>query len=332
MPRYNLGNLRRQNLEIKINNKAYEESREYSEVRQLEFSNSHGKVQITGTFNIQGIDPHKLISLENLSVTFSNELKHSQKFKFENVSIEIYFHLTKEIEKFWEKNQKFLKNKHTILKDDAQNFLTVLCDDFLDIDLIAEVKQQEKENENMQKMKRELKIKGFIIGNKRSEEEEIKVNLDEEKENNKVIRFKFMDIMNKEEIKETSENEESKNEQEEDSKVKENKLNLQKKKNFIEIREINNNKIFGEPEQKIIFTKNKINRRINDIISKNEDNEFLNNINIKGIFPLIGENKKIILKKIPCNNELKELKENYNSDTIYNFISLFNEIIGNDNN
>ena len=105
------------NFQILIDGKDFIEQEEYKEVKKLEFISEKGVITIDGFFNLSNKNIQNLISISNLSISFSKELIESFKLKFDQPQISLIFYLLPQ-------DIDIIKNNIIILKQKYKNFDT----------------------------------------------------------------------------------------------------------------------------------------------------------------------------------------------------------------
>ena len=286
------------NFQILIDGKDFMEQEEYKEVKKLEFISEKGIITIDGFFNLANKNIQNLISISNLSITFSKELIESFKLKFDQPQISLIFYLLPQDVDIIKNNIIILKQKYTNFDTDYKTYIKFTLTEFKDINILLFLKGEEK-----------IEIKEPI----KEEKSAIKEEMMEEKEG-LINPFLFI---NKEE------------EKEENKEKEENEEILTKKNDFIKMKNMNQ---FIFPLNKNIKNKliNKYLSKNNKIVNENLLNNYSLSINSNIIFSNIKSissknNNKIEIvefKNISFNEELKDLKENYQNNVILNFVNL----------
>ena len=220
--------------------------------------------------------------------------------------------------------------KYKNFDTDYNNSISFSLSNFNNVNILSYLKKEEEEEKNGEEIKvneeEEEKEEEDNIFNpfsqkfeKKDEEkkgEEIKINEEEEeKEEEEDIFNPFLQKFEKKEEEKNEIIEKNKNEI------------IDKKINYIQSKNIDN---FNFPHDKKVNNKiiyKYMPKNIQNLKEKMSNNYFLT-INSHNIFPFLKtkENKKHILEleRIPFNEELKDLKQNYISDILLNFIVLLN--------
>ena len=289
------------NFQILIDGKDFMEQEEYKEVKKLEFISEKGIIKVDGFFNLSNKNIQNLISISNLSISFSKELIESFKLKFDQPQISLIFYLLPQDVDIIKNNINILKKKYKNFDTDYKTYVKFTLNEFKDINILLFLKGEEK-----------IEIKEPI----KEEKSTIKEEIMEEKEG---LMNPFLFINREEEKEEKEENKE--NEEKEEI--------ITKKNDYIEMKNMNK---FIFPLNKNIQNKliYKYLSKNNKIMNENLVNNYSFSINSNIIFSNIKSsssknNNKIEIvefKNIYFNEELKDLKENYQNNVILNFVNL----------
>ena len=300
----------------------YTEKGQYKEVKKIQFTSKNGITIIDGLFDLSNKDITNLIKLNFLSIYFSKELISSYKLRFDQPKISVVFYLSQDTIDIIKKNINILKQKYKNFDTDYKTRISFSLSKFSNVDVLSYLKGkgkigiiQEEEKNNVYKS--DINIISNIEEKKLKEEEEEEEEEKEEEEKEKdkgeeeeeVLMNPFISF-----IKKVEKEEEIK---------KEEKIVI-KKNEYIKIKDMN----------KLKFPSNiKINKTIYKYLPKNikKLNEKIKNnnlfsININNSFPIIEtdekNSQKIKLKNISFNEELEDLKVDYEKDIILNFINI----------
>ena len=235
------------NYQILIDGKDFMEQEEYKEVKKLEFISEKGIITIDGFFNLSNKNIQNLISISNLSITFSKELIESFKLKFDQPQISLIFYLLPQDVDIIKNNIIILKQKYKNFDTDYKTYIKFTLTEFKDINILLFLKGEEK-----------IEIKEPIKEEKSTVKEEIM----EEKEG---LMNPFLLIKREEEKEEKEENKEK----------EENEEIITKKNDYIKMENMN----------KFIFPLNKNiqNKLIYKYLSKNNkimNENLLNNYSL----------------------------------------------------
>ena len=286
------------NFQILIDGKDFMEQEEYKEVKKLEFISEKGIIKVDGFFNLSNKNIQNLISISNLSISFSKELIESFKLKFDQPQISLIFYLLPQDVDIIKNNINILKKKYKNFDTDYKTYIKFMLTEFKDINILLFLKGEEK-----------IEIKESI----KEEKGTIKEEMMEEKEG---LKNPFLFINPEEE--------------QEENKEKEKKEEIITKKNdYIKMKNMNK---FIFPLNKNVQNKliYKYLSKNNKIMNENLSNNYSLSINSNIIFSNIKSsssknNNKIDIvefKNIFFNEELKDLKESYQNNVILNFVNL----------
>ena len=286
------------NFQILIDGKDFMEQEEYKEVKKLEFISEKGIIKVDGFFNLSNKNIQNLISISNLSISFSKELIESFKLKFDQPQISLIFYLLPQDVDIIKNNINILKKKYNNFDTDYKTYIKFTLTEFKDINILLFLKGEEK-----------IEIKESI----KEEKGTIKEEMMEEKEG---LKNPFL-FINPEE------------EQEENKEKEEKEEIITKKNDYIKMKNMNK---FIFPLNKNVQNKliYKYLSKNNKIMNENLSNNYSLSINSNIIFSNIKSsssknNNKIDIvefKNIFFNEELKDLKESYQNNVILNFVNL----------
>jgi hypothetical protein len=286
------------NFQILIDGKDFMEQEEYKEVKKLEFISEKGIIKVDGFFNLSNKNIQNLISISNLSISFSKELIESFKLKFDQPQISLIFYLLPQDVDIIKNNINILKKKYKNFDTDYKTYVKFTLNEFKDINILLFLKGEEK-----------IEIKEPI----KEEKGTIKEEMIEETEG---LKNPFL-FINPEE------------EQEENKEKEEKEEIITKKNDYIKMKNMNK---FIFPLNKNVQNKliYKYLSKNNKIMNENLPNNYSLSINSNIIFSNIKSsssknNNKIDIvefKNIFYNEELKDLKESYQNNVILNFANL----------
>ena len=326
------------NYNILLDGLNYTETGEYREVKKIQFTSKNGIIIIDGLFDLSNKDITNLIKLNFLSIYFSKELISSYKLRFDQPKISVVFYLSQDTIDIIKKNINILKQKYKNFDTDYKTRISFSLSKFSNADILSYLKGEGKigiiqeEEEKNNRYKSDINIINNI-------------------EENNIINKSNVNIISnigEQKIKEEEEEEKDKGEEEEDvlmnpfisfvkkvekeEEVKKEEKIIIKQNEYIKIKDMNT---FKFPSN--INIKNKtiykyLQKNIKKLNEKIKNNNLFS-ININNSFPIIetGEknNQIIQLKNISFNEELEDLKADYEKDIILNFINI---LIGNNFN
>ena len=286
------------NFQILIDGKDFIEQEEYKEVKKLEFISEKGVITIDGFFNLSNKNIQNLISISNLSISFSKELIESFKLKFDQPQISLIFYLLPQDIDIIKNNIIILKQKYKNFDTDYKKYIKFTLTEFKNINILLFLKGEEK-----------IEIKESINEEKSSIKEETMEEIEGLKN-----PFLFNNV---------EEENEEKEEKEEKEEI------ITKKNDYIKMKNMNK---FIFPLNKNIQNKliYKYLSKNNKIMNENLLNNYSLSINSNIIYFNIKSsssknNSKIEIvefKNIFFNEELKDLKESYQNNVILNFVNL----------
>ena len=327
MPRYDFKNIpsnisirpkQKLDASIILDGKNYqEESINTQFIKKIEYKNSSGTIIIQGLFDLSKSNIENLITLKNLSLSFSPELKSAYKQHFDTPKIFVKFNLISENEEMIKKHINKLKNILEGFDTDYKGFVKFNRDGFNDVNMIEMMNEFEEEEKNkfvfaLEEIKNDKK--NFLEINDNIDDD----NLDEDEinknNNNEIINFFPFKSMNDNEIEKEMEKEEE---------IEENNI---KKNNYIKVKDIDTFKI---EKQKINFGNKFLKKYVKKINKEEIVKDPLMPININNsLLSVETNNDKIEFKNVMINDNLKELNEQYKKDVILDFLNL---LIGNVN-
>ena len=327
-------------IKILIEGKDFMGNEEYREVKNIQFTSKNGIISIEGLFDLSNKQISDLIKLDYLTVSFSKELIKSFKLQFDDPKISLVFYLSKDTLDIIKTNINKLKRKYRNFDTDYKTYIKFTLSDFINVNILSFLQGiKNNNNENIsnvddissihnkdisegekkgKKGKRKKYDSSNLINNSiEDEEEEIKIVKEEDEEEE--IMNPFLQHFQKKEEEEIKE------------KVQKGD-NFLKKINYIKIMDLD--KCSFPPKMKIEnntinnYIKEKDAQLINKIRDKINNNYFMT-ININNIYPLlkidVNKNQSLTIKRIPFNEELMDLRQNYINDILLNFtIILFN--------
>ena len=289
------------NFQILIDGNNYLEKGEYSDVKKIQYKSKNGIIIIDGLFDLSNQNISELIKLNYLSISFSQELIKSFKLKFAQPLISVFFYILPDSINIIKNNIFILKQKYINFDTDYKTNIKLNLTEFKDINILLFLKGEEKiEIKDPEKEGNEINKEGEI-------------NEGEEEIDNP---FLFKKVEKEENEVEVSESQ-----------------NIIKMKKYIKMNNVDN----------FIFPCKKINNKIIfKYLPKNLkklSEKIINNnsltINSNNQYPIINpainkdnQTGTIEIKNISFNEDLDDLKEIYQNDTILDFLNL---LIKNDN-
>ena len=328
-------------IKILIDGKDYMGIEEYREVKNIQFTSKNGIITIEGLFDLSNKQILDLIKLDYLTVSFSKELIKSFKLQFDDPKISLVFYLSKDKLDIIKTNINKLKRKYKNFDTDYKTYIKFTLSDFIDVNILSFLQGIKNDNnENIsnlddiasidnkdiskgekkgKKGKRKKYDSSNLINNSiEDEEEKIKI-VKEEDEEEEVMNPFLQHFQKKEEEEEIKEKD-----QKED--------NFLKRINYIKINDLD--KCSFPPKKNIEnniinnYIKEKDAQLINKLRDKINNNYFMT-MNTNNIYPLLkvdeNKNQSLAFKRIPFNEELMDLRQNYINDILLNFITiLFN--------
>ena len=132
------------NFQIIIDGKDFMEQEEYKEVKKLEFISEKGIIKVDGFFNLSNRNIQNLISINNLSISFSKELIESFKLKFDQPQISLIFYLLPQDIDIIKNNINILKKKYKNFDTDYKTYVKFTLNEFKDINILLFLKGEEK--------------------------------------------------------------------------------------------------------------------------------------------------------------------------------------------
>ena len=323
-------------LKILIDGKDYMGKEEYREAKNMQFTSKNGIITIEGLFDLSNKQISDLIKLDYLTVSFSKELIKSFKLQFDDPKISLVFYLSKDILDIIKTNINKLKKKYKNFDTDYKTNIKFTLSNFIDVNILSflqGIKKDNNENENISNLddissidnkdiskgekkgkRKKYDISNLINNSIEDEEEEIKM-VKEEDEEEEVMNPFLQHFQKKEEEKIKEKNEKGDN--------------FLKKINYIKINDLD--KCSFPPKIKIEnntinnYIKEKDAQLINKLMDKINNNYFMT-MNTDNIYPLLkideNKNQSLKIKRIPFNEELMDLKQNYINDILLNFITI----------
>ena len=192
------------NYQILIDGKDFLEQEEYKEVKKLEFISEKGIITIDGFFDLSNKNIKNLISISNLSISFSKELTESFKLKFDQPLISLIFYLLPQNIDFIKNNIIILKQKYKNFDTDYKTYIKFTLTEFKDINILLFLKGEEEfeikeekstiKEENMEE--KEGLMNPFLFNNVEEEKEEIKEKEEIVTKKNNYIKVKDIDSLN----------------------------------------------------------------------------------------------------------------------------------------
>ena len=328
---------RNKEYQIMLDEKNYTEEGEYKEVKKLQYSSKNGIILIDGLFDLFNKDISNLIKIGNLTLNFSDELKDSFKLKFDKPKISVIFYLTKESLDIIKDNIIKLKKKFVNFDTDYKTYIKFSLSRFENINILSFLKEEEKIEIKNIKMKGKNNIKENFLDEielkkeEEEEEEEEIINHEKNKKKNDEEEEIFSSFIknvkkdNEEIFNPFKKNIEEKKEEEEIEKEKEKEKNIIKiSNNYIKIKDIDSLKFPSSIKLKKKIISKYIPKNLQEL-KENILNNYSLAINPNNSYPIVKAKNNIQyieMREIPFNEELKDLKNNYQNDILLNFLSL----------
>ena len=344
--RKNISIIRDEDLSIQINGNKYISNSQLQTANNIKFdSKKYGSVVIECHLDVSKKDINNILIIENLAISFKDDLKSSVKDLFNDPKIHINFKLNQETKKLIEENFNLLKTKFSDIDTNYDSYLKITINEFSNINIfntINELKECKKleiekpniiqndeiiidDNDNekiknnederiekeMEKLEREIENEN--LGNENISEEEIGKEKTPEKSELLI-----------EESEEEIQKEDKKNIDLEKSKIKKHKYTKMKNINSFDFENYKTNinnisqlqKFINKPKNKKLY--HEITQKIHSNIQTTDS------ININSLHPIItSSSSKIEIKGIPLNSKIQNLSEEYKSDIIYSFINIY---------
>lgn len=296
---------------ILLDSKDFSEVNNSNGIKEVKYeSKKYGSVTIKGLFDFVQNEIPDIIQIDNLKVAFSDKLNHSYRLKFDKPNITIILNLDEKNIDLIKQNKNKLAKIYSNFDTDYAKYIKFNISDFKNIDILEDInKEDEIENQI---------VPIFLKDNSNDKDDDILQQIDKYMKNdNEINEIDEMDIIDNPFTKLIM------GKKEEDNIKKEEKKFKHQKNKYIKMKELNNfryennfnivklNKFIKEPidNYKEISSNNHY-----SLLSINNNNFFTNN-----------KNSNIEINYIPYNDELKDLKHNYQNIILYNFIKMFLE-------